>query len=79
MMSLYLVEIESSEIFDKNSDIELGNIIQVNAKIIQQFFTETPDALIIKLEALEEIQDAIEYAEDENLILDNITKILKKL
>ena len=79
MMSLYLVEIESSEIFDKNSDVELGNIIQVNAKIIQQFFTETPDALIIKLEALEEIQDAIEYAEDENLILDNITKILKKL
>ena len=79
MMTLYLVEIDSSEIFDKNSDVELGNIIQVNTKIIQQFFTDTPNTLALKLEVLEEIQDAIEYAEDEDLILDNITKILKQL
>lgn len=79
MMALYLVEIDSSEIFDKNSDVELGNIIQVNAKIIQQFFTDTPNSLALKLEVLEEIQDAITYAEDEDLILDNITKILKQL
>jgi len=79
MMALYLVEIDSSEIFDKNSDVELGNIIQVNAKIIQQFFTDTPSSLALKLEVLEEIQDAIEYAEDEDLILANITKILKQL
>ena len=79
MMALYLVEIDSSEIFDKNSDVELGNIIKVNAKIIQQFFTETPNTLNLKLEVLEEIQDAIEYAEDEDLILANITKILKQI
>lgn len=79
MMALYLVEIDSSEIFDKNSDVELGNIIQVNAKIIQQFFTDTPNSLALKLEVLEEIQDPITYAEDEDLILDNITKILKQL
>lgn len=79
MMALYLVEIDSSEIFDKNSDVELGNIIQVNAKIIQQFFTDTPSSLALKLEVLEEIQDAITYAEDEDLILANITKILKQL
>ena len=79
MMALYLVEIDSSEIFDKNSDVELGNIIQVNAKIIQQFFTDTPSSLALKLEVLGEIQDAITYAEDEDLILDNITKILKQL
>ena len=79
MMALYLVEIDSSEIFDKNSDVELGNIIQVNAKVIQQFFTETPNTLNLKLEVLEEIQDAIEYAEDEDLILANITKILKQI
>lgn len=79
MMALYLVEIDSSEIFDNNSDVELGNIIKVNAKIIQQFFTDTHASLALKLEALEEIQDAIEYAEDEDLILDNITKILKQL
>lgn len=79
MMALYLVEIDSSEIFDKNSDVELGNIIQVNAKIIQQFFTDTPNSLALKLEVLEEIQDAITYAEDEDLILTNITKILKQL
>ena len=79
MMALYLVEIDSSEIFDKNSDVELGNIIKVNAKVIQQFFTETPNTLNLKLEALEEIQDAIEYAEDEDLILANITKILKQI
>ena len=79
MMALYLVEIDSSEIFDKNSDVELGNIIQVNAKIIQQFFTDTPNSLALKLEVLEEIQDAITYAEDEDLILANITKILKQL
>ena len=79
MMALYLVEIDSSEIFDKNSDVELGNVIQVNAKIIQQFFTDTPNSLALKLEVLEEIQDAITYAEDEDLILDNITKILKQL
>ena len=78
-MALYLVEIDSSEIFDKNSDVELGNIIQVNAKVIQQFFTETPNTLNLKLEVLEEIQDAIEYAEDEDLILANITKILKQI
>ena len=79
MMALYLVEIDSSEIFDKNSDVELGNIIKVNAKVIQQFFTETPNTLNLKLEVLEEIQDAIEYAEDEDLILANITKILKQI
>ena len=79
MMALYLVEIDSSEIFDKNSDVELGNIIQVNAKVIQQFFTETPNTLNLKLEVLEEIKDAIEYAEDEDLILANITKILKQI
>lgn len=79
MMALYLVEIDSSEIFDKNSDVELGNIIQVNAKIIQQFYNETQDTLALKLEVLEEIKDAITYAEDEDLILDNITKILKQL
>lgn len=79
MMALYLVEIDSSEIFDKNSDVELGNIIQVNAKIIQQFYNETPDTLALKLDVLEEIKDAITYAEDEDLILDNITKILKQL
>lgn len=79
MMALYLVEIDSSEIFDKNSDVELGNVIQVNAKIIQQFFTDTPNSLALKLEVLGEIQDAITYAEDEDLILDNITKILKQL
>lgn len=79
MMALYLVEIDSSEIFDKNSDVELGNIIQVNAKIIQQFFTDTPNSLALKLEVLEEIQNAITYAEDEDLILANITKILKQL
>ena len=79
MMALYLVEIDSSEIFDKNSDVELGNIIQVNAKIIQQFFTDTPSSLALKLEVLDEIQDAIEYAEDEDLILANITKILKQV
>ena len=79
MMALYLVEIDSSEIFDKNSDVELGNIIQVNAKVIQQFFTDTPNSLALKLEVLEEIQDAITYAEDEDLILTNITKILKQL
>ena len=79
MMALYLVEIDSSEIFDKNSDVELGNIIQVNAKVIQQFFTETPNTLALKLEVLEEIKDAIEYAEDEDLILANITKILKQI
>jgi hypothetical protein len=79
MMALYLVEIDSSEIFDKNSDVELRNKIQVNAKIIQQFFTDTPDTLALKLEVLEEIKDAIEYAEDEDLILANITKILKQL
>ena len=78
-MALYLVEIDSSEIFDKNSDVELGNIIQVNAKVIQQFFTETPNTLALKLEVLEEIKDAIEYAEDEDLILANITKILKQI
>ena len=78
-MALYLVEIDSSEIFDKNSDVELGNIIKVNAKVIQQFFTETPNTLNLKLEVLEEIQDAIEYAEDEDLILANITKILKQI
>lgn len=78
-MALYLVEIDSSEIFDNNSDVELGNIIQVNAKIIQQFFTDTPNSLALKLEVLEEIQDAITYAEDEDLILANITKILKQL
>ena len=78
-MALYLVEIDSSEIFDKNSDVELGNIIQVNAKVIQQFFTETPNTLNLKLEVLEEIQDAIEYAEDEDWILANITKILKQI
>lgn len=79
MMALYLVEIDSSEIFDKNSDVELGNIIQVNAKIIQQFYNEAPDTLALKLDVLDEIQDAITYAEDEDLILDNITKILKQL
>ena len=79
MMALCLVEIDSSEIFDKNSDVELGNIIKVNAKVIQQFFTETPNTLNLKLEVLEEIQDAIEYAEDEDLILANITKILKQI
>ena len=79
MMALYLVEIDSSEIFDKNSDVELGNVIQVNAKIIQQFFTDTPNSLALKLEVLGEIQDEITYAEDEDLILDNITKILKQL
>jgi hypothetical protein len=79
MMALYLVEIDSSEIFDKNSDVELRNKIQVNAKITQQFFTDTPDTLALKLEVLEEIKDAIEYAEDEDLILANITKILKQL
>lgn len=79
MMALYLVEIDSSEIFDKNSDVELGNIIQVNAKIIQQFYNETQDTLALKLDVLEEIKDAITYAEDEDLILDNITKILKQL
>ena len=79
MMALYLVEIDSSEIFDKNSDVELGNIIQVNAKVVQQFFTITPNTLNLKLEVLEEIQDAIEYAEDEDLILANITKILKQI
>lgn len=79
MMALYLVEIDSSEIFDKNSDVELGNVIQVNAKIIQQFFTDTPHSLALKLEVLGEIQDEITYAEDEELILDNITKILKQL
>ena len=79
MMALYLVEIDSSEIFDKNSDVELGNIIQVNAKIIQQFYNETPNTLALKLDVLEEIKDAITYAEDEDLILDNITKILKQL
>lgn len=79
MMALYLVEIDSSEIFDKNSDVELGNIIQVNAKIIQQFYNETPHTLALKLDVLEEIKDAITYAEDEDLILDNITKILKQL
>ena len=79
MMALYLVEIDSSEIFDKNNDVELGNIIKVNAKVIQQFFTETPNTLNLKLEVLEEIQDAIEYAEDEDLILANITKILKQI
>ena len=63
----------------KNSDVELGNIIKVNAKVIQQFFTETPNTLNLKLEVLEEIQDAIEYAEDEDLILANITKILKQI
>ena len=78
-MALYLVEIDSSEIFDKNSDVELGNIIQVNAKVIQQFFTETPNTLNLKLEVLEEIQNAIEYAEDEDWILANITKILKQI
>ena len=78
-MALYLVEIDSSEIFDKNSDVELGNIIKVNAKVIQQFFTETSNTLNLKLEVLEEIQDAIEYAEDEDLILANITKILKQI
>ena len=79
MMALYLVEIDSSEIFDKNSDVELENVIQVNAKIIQQFFTDTPNSLALKLEVLGEIQDEITYAEDEDLILDNITKILKQL
>ena len=79
MMALYLVEIDSSEIFDNNSDVELGNVIQVNAKIIQQFFTDTPSSLALKLEVLDEIQDAITYEEDEVLILDNITKILKQL
>lgn len=79
MMALYLVEIDSSEIFDNNSDVELGNIIQVNAKVIQQFFTDTPNSMALKLEVLEEIQDAITYAEDEDLILANITKILKQL
>ena len=79
MMALYLVEIDSSEIFDNNSDVELGNIIQVNAKIIQHFSTDTPNTLALKLEVLEEIQNTIEYAEDEDLILDNITKILKQL
>lgn len=79
MMALYLVEIDSSEIFDKNSDVELGNVIQVNAKVIKQFYNETKTTLAIKLEVLEEIKDAITYAEDEDLILDNITKILKQL
>lgn len=79
MMALYLVEIDSSEIFDKNSDVELGNIIQVNAKIIQQFYNDTHNSLALKLDVLEEIKDAITYAEDEDLILDNITKILKQL
>ena len=79
MMALYLVEIDSSEIFDKNSDVELGNIIQVNAKIIQQFYNDTHNSLALKLDVLKEIKDAITYAEDEDLILDNITKILKQL
>ena len=79
MMALYLLEIDSSEIFDKNSDFELGNVIQVNAKVIKQFYNETKTTLAIKLEVLEEIKDAITYAEDEDLILDNITKILKQL
>ena len=79
MMALYLVEIDSSEIFDKNSDVELGNVIQINAKVIMQFYNETKTTLAIKLEVLEEIKDAITYAEDEDLILDNITKILKQL
>lgn len=79
MMSLYLVEIDSSEIFDKNSDVELGNIIQVNAKIIQQFYNDTHNSLALKLDVLKEIKDAITYAEDEDLVLDNITKILKQL
>lgn len=78
-MSLYLVEIDSEEIFDNHSDVELGNKIQVNAKIIQQFFNDTSDTLALKLEALENIENAISYAEDEDLILDNITKILKEL
>lgn len=78
-MSLYLVEIDSEEIFDNHSDVELGNKIQVNAKIIQQFFNDTSNTLALKLEALDEIKDAISYAEDEDLILDNITKILKEL
>lgn len=79
MMALYLVEIDSSEIFDKNSDVELGNIIQVNAKIIQQFYNDTHNSLALKLDVLKEIKDAITYAKDEDLVLDNITKILKQL
>ena len=79
-MSLYLVEIDSNEIFYKNREIELSIPIMVKVnKIHTVYFTDTAESIESKLECLEEIEDAISYADDEDVILENIKKILKEI
>lgn len=79
-MSLYLVDIDSATIFDSHKDIELSIpiIVKVN-KVFCQFFNDTADSIEEKLDFLDEVADAITYAEDEDLILENIKKILQKV
>lgn len=79
-MSLYLVEIDSNEIFDKNREIELSIPVMVKVnKIHTVYFTDTAESIESKLECLKEIEDAISYADDEDVILENIKKILKEI
>ena len=79
-MSLYLVEIDSNEIFYKNREIELSIPIMVKVnKIHKVYFTDTAESIESKLECLEKIEDAISYADDEDVILENIKKILKEI
>ena len=79
-MSLYLVEIDSNEIFYKNREIELSIPIMVKVNKIHKVYpTDTAESIESKLECLEEIEDAISYADDEDVILENIKKILKEI
>lgn len=79
-MPLYLVEIDSNEIFDKNREIELSIPVMVKAnKIHTVYFTDTAESIESKLECLKEIEDAISYADDEDVILENIKKILEEI
>lgn len=79
-MSLCLVDINSEELFDKNKDIELSNPINVQVnKVFTVFFTETADSIQEKLDALDDIAEEISYAEDEDVMLENIKKILKEI
>lgn len=79
-MSLYLVEIDSNDIFYKNREIELSIPIMVKVnKIHTAYFTDTAESIESKLECLKEIEDAISYADDEDVILENIRKILKEI
>ena len=79
-MSLCLVDINSEELFDKNKDIELSNPINVQVnKVFTVFENETADSIQEKLDALNYIVEEISYAEDEDVILENIKKILKEI